>query len=46
MSVEGIDQYSTYTPPQAPPPQEAPPPEKEAEVVTEENVGKNVNTTA
>jgi hypothetical protein len=46
MPVDGIDQYSTFTPPQAPPPQEAPAPAKETEVVTEENVGKNVNTSA
>jgi hypothetical protein len=48
MAVEGIDAYSTYTPPApAPAPEtQAPPPEESSEPVQDQSSGQYVDTSA
>jgi hypothetical protein len=46
MPVEGIDPYYVTPTAATPPPEETPAPPPEPEVITEENTGKTIDTTA
>jgi hypothetical protein len=46
MAVEGIDPYFVTPPAATPPPAETPAPAPEPEVITEENTGTTIDTSA
>ena len=46
MAIEGIDPYFATPPAATPPPEETPAPAQEPEVVTEENTGNTIDTSA
>ncbi|MBN2351806.1 MAG: hypothetical protein JXD23_04480 [Spirochaetales bacterium] len=46
MAIEGIDPYFAIPPAATPPPEEKPAPAQEQEVITEENTGNTIDTTA